>query len=132
MVAEIGKLPQDKVQLITLDQNEETDAITAWMKEKGLKFLVGLDKDQVAPQYKVNGFTDDIRHRPIGQDCACQGWWRRRSFPRVDASRSKAVDEAGPSNLAATHQRHSPIAQKSSILPQLPLSPSLIKLVVMQ
>ncbi len=65
MVAEIGKLPQDKVQLITLDQNEETDAITAWMKEKGLKFLVGLDKDQVAPQYKVNGLptTFVIDHR---------------------------------------------------------------------
>ncbi len=36
MVAEIAKLPQDKVQLITLDQNEDPETITAWMNEKGL------------------------------------------------------------------------------------------------
>ena len=67
MVAEIGKLPADKVQLITLNQNEEAETVSAFMKKRNLHFLVGMDRDEVAPQYKVDGLPTTVVIDPEGK-----------------------------------------------------------------
>ena len=67
MVAEIGKLPADKVQLITLNQNEDAETVSTFMKKKGFHFLVGLDKDEVGPQYKVDGLPTTFVIDPEGK-----------------------------------------------------------------
>ncbi len=102
MVADIGKLPSDKVQLMTLDQGEEPEVIAAWMKEKGLKFLVGLDKDQVAPQYKVNGLPTTFVIDPSGKIAHVKVGGGEGPYQQMIQVIRKLVDEASPSTLASS------------------------------
>ncbi len=102
MVAEIAKLPQDKVQLITLDQNEEPEVINAWMKAKGLKFVVGLDRDQVAPLYKVNGLPTTYVIDPAGKVVHVKVGGGEGPFQEMMQAIRKLVDEAGPSTSTST------------------------------
>ena len=112
MIAEIDKLPADKVQLITLNQNEESATVAEWMTSKGLQFLVGLDKDQVAPQYEVNGLPTTIVIDPTGKIVHVKVGGGEEPFEEMMQVVRKLVEEGSDSAMASTTSTHP--AQKPS------------------